>query len=100
MKSHEETYEEKRRLFFERLDSDYYFKPAKPKVPVVAVPVTPAVAEAAKANPDSVRVSARRVDGVSVFARPQGNAIGLRAVVGWAQEVDDDGLPIWQRVRA
>ena len=94
------TYEEKRKLLYERLDSGYYFKPAKPQVPTVIVPVTTAVAEAAKANPESVRVSATRRDGVTLFARAQRNALGLAARVAMAQELDEDGLPVWQRVRA
>ena len=90
------TYEEKRKLFFERLDGDYYFKPAKPKVPVVSVPVTPAVAEVAKANREGVALVVRRNDGVSMFARAQSNPLGLGVMVTLVQEVDEDGLPVRQ----
>jgi hypothetical protein len=53
MKSKAEmTHEEKRKLFFERLDNGYYRDRCLGlnKVPVVAVPVTTAIAEAAKAQ--------------------------------------------------
>jgi len=82
--------------FFERLESDYYFKPAKPKVPVVTMPVTWAVAEAAKANPNGVRLSVPRADGVTLFVRAQANPLGLSVTVEVVEEVDEDGLPVRQ----
>jgi hypothetical protein len=88
------TYEEKRRLFFERLESDYYFQPAKPKVPVVSVPVTWPVAEAVKANPSGVRLSIPRTDGVTLFVRAQANPLGLSVTVEVVEEVDGQGLPV------
>jgi hypothetical protein len=88
------TYEEKRRLFFERLESDYYFKLVKGTVPVVSVPVTEAVAEVAKANCEGVTLVIRRDDGVTVIARPQCNALGLGVTVTWVQELNEHGLPV------
>jgi hypothetical protein len=90
------TYEEKRKLFFERLESDYYFKPAKPKVPMIAVPITTAIAELAEANKKGVTLVIRRDDGVSLVVRPQGNALGLGVTIMWVEEVDEDGLPVRQ----
>ena len=89
--------EERRKLFYARLESGYYSRPAKPKVPVVAVPVSEKVAEAVKANPESVRVSARSADGVSVFGGPQRNPANVTVRVEWVREVDADGRPIWDR---
>ena len=92
-------YEEMCKLFYERLENGYYFKLAKATVPVVTVPVTVAVAKAVKANPENVRISVRRADGVTLFARPQCNPLGLGVVVGVVQKVDEVKLSVWQ-VRA
>ena len=49
------TLEEKRRRFEERLASDYYIRPAKPKLtPVLSLPVSEKIADAVKANPASL----------------------------------------------
>jgi hypothetical protein len=72
MRSNEQdlSLEERKRRFFERLDNGYYFRPS---VAVLSLPVTEQLAEAVTANPESVRVSARRADGVSVVGGPRGN---------------------------
>lgn len=62
----------------------------KPKPAVMAV-VSPKLAEAAKANPDSVRVSARSEDGTSVFERPR--VLERLEVL----EVDREGRPALAR---
>jgi hypothetical protein len=89
--------EERRKRFYARLESGYYSRPAKPKVPIVAVPVTAKVAEAVRANPESVRVSARSADGTSVFGGPQHNAASVRVMVEYVREVDADGRPVWDQ---
>jgi hypothetical protein len=65
--------------------------PPKPKpVRAVAVPVSEALAEAAKANPESVRVAARDADGRHIVEgpwrpRPEGRMVynGPSSAVGW-----------------
>jgi hypothetical protein len=89
------TLEERRKRFFEKLDRGEFTVPAKPRVPVVSVPVAPRVAQAAKANPESVRVIAREEDGVSVFSGPQGNPLNVKVMVEYVREVDADGRPVW-----
>ena len=42
------TYEERKRLFFEKVDSGYYTRPAKPKVAVVTLPVSQKIAKQSK----------------------------------------------------
>ena len=94
------SYEERRKLFYERLDNGYYYKRVmRPSVPVVSVPVTEAVAETAKANREGVTLVIRRNDGVSVVARPQSNALGLSVTVTLVRELNEDGLPV-EQVRA
>ena len=62
----------------------------KPKPAVMAV-VSDKLAEAARANPDSVRVSARSDDGTSVFERPR------RLERLEVLEVDSEGRPALAR---
>jgi hypothetical protein len=62
----------------------------KPKPALIAV-VSPKLAEAAKANPDSVRIAARSEDGTSVFERPR--QLERLEVV----EVDSRGRPALAR---
>jgi hypothetical protein len=85
--------EERRRQFYEWLDA-WQISPAKPRVAVVTVPVTAAVADAVMADPDAVRIVLFRPNGGSKFERPQGNALGLGVTVGWAEGVGPDGLPV------
>jgi hypothetical protein len=94
MKSKAEmTHEEKRKLFFERLDNGYYRDRCLGlnKVPVVAVPVTLAVADAAKANLEGVAVIVKRMDGVTLLGRAQHNSLGVGVRVAVVREVDDEG---------
>lgn len=88
------SHEEALKLFREKLYGGYFNR--KPKVAVVTVPVSDAVAEVVKANPDSVRISATRSDGVSVFERPRPSA-NVTVMVNEVREVDADGRPIWDR---
>jgi hypothetical protein len=87
------AWEEKRKLFYERLDNGYYRDRCLGlnKVPVVAVPVTAAIAEEAKANLEGVAIVIRRPDKVTLYGRPQRNRLGLGVRVGVVQEVDDEG---------
>lgn len=71
---------------------------AKPKpVAVVTVPVSDNDAAVIAANPESVRVSARRKDGVSVLIRPKGNRQHVTVRTDWVSEVDAHGRPVWER---
>ena len=71
---------------------------AKPKpIAVVSVPVSDKDAAVIAANPASVRVSARREDGVSVLVKPQRNPQHVTVRTDWVSEVDADGRPIWDR---
>jgi hypothetical protein len=71
---------------------------AKPKpVAVVSVPVSDRDAAVIAANPQSVRVSARREDGVSVLMMPQHNPHHVTVMTDWVREVDANGRPIWDR---
>jgi hypothetical protein len=88
------TREEAQREFEELMRTP--IGPAKPKVPVVSVPVTEQFAEVVAANPESVRVVARREDGVSVLARPEDNPL-VRVRVDLVREVDACGRPVWPK---
>jgi hypothetical protein len=57
----------------------------EPKVRAIAVPVSDAVAEAAKANPDSVRVAARDARGNHLVSGPEQKRMpdGMTSAVGW-----------------
>ena len=89
------TREERERRFRERL-ANYSLPDAKPKpVEVVTVPVAPAVAEVVAANPESVRVSARRADGVTMFEKPQVNPNQVTVRIDLVRETDEFGRPVW-----
>jgi hypothetical protein len=90
-------YEELKRRFFEKLDN-YDFLP-KSKVPVVTLPVSETIAEAVRANPQSVRVSARGSNGVSVVGGPRRNSTHVTVRVDDVAEVDGVGRPIWPQAR-
>jgi hypothetical protein len=92
------SYEERKRRFFEKVDSGYYTRPAKPKVPVVTLPVSPKIAEAVRANPESVRVSARGEDGIAVIEGPRGNPTGVIVRIDLVSDVDAQGRPVWPKV--
>jgi hypothetical protein len=82
--------------FEEKLACGYYIRDAKPKpVAVVTVPVTQAVAEVVAANPESVRVSARTADGVTILAKPQSNPNCVTVRTDLVREIDEFGRPVW-----
>ena len=56
------------RRFYERLEQAGYYN--RRKAPVVTMPLSQQLAEAAKANPRSVVVHARAVDGTIIYHRP------------------------------
>jgi hypothetical protein len=92
-REHEPTYEELHKQFIERLYSDYYLRSPDS---VVLIPVSPRVAAAVRANPVSVRVSVRTVEGVHLLEAPKlRNRAGIEVRVGEAKEVDQDGFPVW-----
>jgi hypothetical protein len=88
-----EEYEKLEREFEEMMATP--LPKAKPKpVAVVTVPVSDRDAAVIAANPESVRVSARRDDGVSVLMKPQGNPHHVTVMVDWVREVDASGRPV------
>jgi hypothetical protein len=90
--------EERRRRFFDRIDNEP-LRPAKPRpTPVVTLPVSEKLAEAAKANPETVRVSARGSDGMSRIEGPRRNSI-VTVCVDYVREVDANGRPVWDDPR-
>lgn len=91
------THEERRKRFYERLNSGAFIRDAKPKpTPVVTVPVSEKIAEAVKANPGSVRVSARGADGIAVVEGPRRNPSGVTVRVDLVRELDGEGRPIYE----
>jgi hypothetical protein len=72
---------------------------AKPKVAVVTVPLSEKDAAVIAANPESVRVSARREDGVGVLMKPAPNSV-VKVCVEQVREVDEWGRPIWPKAGA
>jgi hypothetical protein len=89
--------EEKRRLFYERLESGYYNRKPQPvAVPVAVVPVSEKIAGAVKANPQSVRISARGNDGLAIVEGPRSG--NVRVMIEYVREVDADGRPVWPGV--
>lgn len=86
--------EELRAQFFERLDSGYYWRPL---VPVAAMPVSERMAAAIAANPESVRISARGVDGTLLVegVRPDP---WLKVCINRVRWIDDAGRPRWRHV--
>jgi hypothetical protein len=91
--------EEKRRLFYERLESGYYNRKPQPlPIPVAVVPVSEKIAEAVKANPQSVRVSARGTDDIAIVEGPRRDSMNVRVMIEYVREVDADGRPVWSSV--
>lgn len=89
----------KQMSFEEKLASGYYTQDAKPKpVAVVTVPVSNEHAAVIAENPESVRVHARRKDGVSVIANPIRNPNQVTVRVDLVRELDEDGRPVWDEV--
>lgn len=69
---------------------------AKPKpVAVVSVPVSDKDAEVIASNPESVRVSARRADGVTVLAKPESNSLNVTVRTDLVRDVNAYGQPVW-----
>ena len=62
------SYEEKKRLLYEKLAQG--FPRDKPKVDFVTVPINPTDAEVIRRRPESLRLHAQRDDGVTVLMRP------------------------------
>jgi hypothetical protein len=88
--------EEKRRLFYERIESGYYNRKPQPlPIPVAVVPVSEKIAEAIAANPQSVRVSARGTDGIAIVEGPRRDNANVRVMIEYVREVDADGRPVW-----
>jgi len=86
--------EERRKRFFERIENEP-LRPAKPKpTPVVTLPVSENVAQAAKAHPESVRIAARDANGMSVIEGPRPKSI-VTVCVDYVREVDANGRPVW-----
>jgi len=91
-----EEFAELERKFEERLSKP--IPRAKPKpVAVVSVPVADKDAAVIAANPDSLRLSARRDDGVSVLIKPQRNPQHVTVRTDWVRVVDAHGRPVWDR---
>jgi hypothetical protein len=65
-------------------------------VPVLVIPVSEKVAAAAKANPESVRVSARSAEDVHVVEGPRRNEV-VHVRVDRVAEVDANGRPVWDQ---
>jgi hypothetical protein len=86
---------ERKRMLMEWVRSPEFFAPEPAPLKVVTIPLTDADAAVVKANPESVRVSARREDGVSVLMRPHANPLHVRVMVDSVREVDAQGRPIW-----
>ena len=93
MNERELTFEQRKRRFYERLESGYYIRPAP--TPVLSVPVSKHLAAAAEANPASVRVSARDRDGQHRVEGPQRNAQHVTVRVDLVSAVDAQGRPIY-----
>jgi hypothetical protein len=69
----------------------------KPKpTPVLSLPVSDKIADAAKGNPASVRVSARGEDGIAVVEGPRHNPHNVTVRVDWVRQVGPDGRPIYE----
>lgn len=70
-------------------------KPKPKPTAVLALPVSDKIAEAAGANPKTVRVSARGADGIAIVEGPRSNPHNVTVRVDWVREVDSDGHPIY-----
>ena len=89
------TWQQRRARLFERLENGYYGLGSKPNVSVMSLPVSEKIAEAVRANPNSVRVSARGEDGIAVVEGPKANPTGVTVRVDLVRGVDRDGRPVW-----
>jgi hypothetical protein len=92
------SYEEKKRILYEKLAQG--FPKNKSKVDVLTVPVSPALAEKARANPEGVRVAVVGSDGPSGFEPPRVNPNHVKVLVNSVTDVDEHGRPIWPKAGA
>jgi hypothetical protein len=78
-------YEERRRLFHERVKEP--IPDAPPRSRAVMVTVDPQTAENAKARPESIRIATRDESGATRLAGPQRRSVdaGPSSAVGWIQ---------------
>jgi|SRR5262249_19385967 len=86
--------EERRKQFLKRIEAGNFYRLP---IPVAVVPVSDKIAKAVKANPESVRVSARGADGISIIERPHRNPQNVTVMVDYVREVDANGRPVWDR---
>ena len=94
----DEQWAERERRLRERL-ANYTLRPAKPRpVAVVTVPVSNNDAAVIRENPESVRVTARRADGVTILAKPERNEQCVTVRTDLVREIDEDGRPVWDEV--
>jgi hypothetical protein len=84
--------------FLEWLDKQELRRKPKP-TSTLTMGVNEKLAAAAKANPESVRVSARGDDGVSVVGGPLPSSI-VSVCVEQVFEVDAAGRPVWPKAGA
>jgi hypothetical protein len=91
------SYEEKKRLLYEKLAQG--FPRDKPKVDFVTVPINPTDAEVIRRRPESLRLHAQRDDGVTVLMRPL-QRDHVKILVDRVAEVDAYGRPIWPKAGA
>jgi hypothetical protein len=90
------TVEQVRREAIERLKQKRAARLAAK--PVLTAPVSKRVAEAVKANPESVVIHAKTSEGVMVFDRPAQLGPGFVTVrVDLVSRVDAEGRPIYDR---
>jgi hypothetical protein len=64
-------------------------------VAVATVPISDLVAEALKANPESVRIAARTESGVQLVEGPKANDSRVTVRVDYVKGVDAAGRPVW-----
>lgn len=88
------TREDLDRRYEELINNPRYVK--KP-VAVVSLPVSAADADVIRAAPETVRLTARRSDGVSVLMRPAANPNHVKLRVDLVREVDALGRPVWDQ---
>jgi hypothetical protein len=95
-----ETHEEK----LARLDREFWelarapIPPPRPKpIDVVVVPLKAEDAVIVRAAPESVRLVARRDDGVTQMMKPQPNPNRVTVLVDRVTEVDGCGRPVWPK---
>jgi hypothetical protein len=82
------------RLFAELEAWVKYDEPLPSPIAVLSIPVDDKIAKAAKANPGSVRISARGVDGIAIVGGAERNRESITLKIHYADRkgefVDDD----------